>query len=99
MGLANATTILDGSINSKLESIVTDSLLQPIKYLSNGSDLFSIQLGLTNTYGFNALTREMECLLDAGVIDPAKVTISSFTVAMSIAILFLTTDVAVLLEE
>lgn len=99
LGLANATTVLNGSIDSKLESIVTDALLQPIKYLSTGSHLGAIQLRLTNTYGFNALTREMECLLDAGVIDPAKVTISSFTVAMSIAILFLTTDVAVLLEE
>ena len=99
LGLANATVPLEGSIDSKLESIVTDSLLQPIKYLSNGFDLYSIQLGYPNTFGFNALTREMECLSNAGVIDPAKVTISSFTVAMSIAILFLTTDVAVLLEE
>ena len=82
-----------------MEMIVTDALLQPIKYLSENHSLDEIELGLENTRGFNALSREIECLLNAGVIDPAKVTISSFTVAMSIATLFLTTDVAVLLEE
>jgi chaperonin GroEL len=99
LGLANATTVLDGGINPQMEMIVTDALLQPIKYLSENHSLDEIELGLENTRGFNALSREIECLLNAGVIDPAKVTISSFTVAMSIATLFLTTDVAVLLEE
>jgi len=97
LGLANATTVLE--CKSELEHIVVDALLEPIKYLSEGHSLSSIQLGLGNTYGFNALSRNKEDLLNAGVIDPAKVTISSFTVAMSIAILFITTDVAVLLEE
>ena len=38
-------------------------------------------------------------MYDAGVIDPVKVTKSSFLAAMSIASLFLTTEVAVLREE
>jgi len=102
LGLANAVTNLSGSINPRLEEIVADALFHPIRYLSglpiehNGKH---ISLAVDNTYGFNALSRRMEDLLESGVIDPAKVTISSFTVAMSIAILFLTTDVAVLLEE
>lgn len=99
IGLANATTVLDGKIHPQLEMIVTDALMHPLLTLAEGKDLDAIELGLTNTHGFNALTREKMCLSNAGVIDPAKVTISSFTVAMSIAILFLTTDVAVLLEE
>ena len=49
--------------------------------------------------GFNAKTGEIENLIDAGVIDPVKVTKSSLSAAMSIAIMFLTTEVAVLTEE
>jgi len=50
-------------------------------------------------YGFNALTNTHEDLYDAGVFDPAKVCKSSFLAAMSIAQLFFSTDVAVLLPE
>lgn len=98
LGLANASTVLKGNISADLEGIVEEALLQPIIYLSNGGHC-DFRFDLTNIRGFNALTRKSEDLMAAGVIDPAKVTISSFTVAMSIAILFLTTDVAVLLEE
>ncbi len=50
-------------------------------------------------YGYNALTEKYEDLFEAGVIDPVKVTKGSFNAAISIASLFLTTEVAVLLEE
>jgi len=50
-------------------------------------------------YGFNALTNTHEDLYDAGIFDPAKVCKSSFLAAMSIAQLFFSTDVAVLLPE
>ena len=50
-------------------------------------------------YGFNALTNKLEDLYQAGVFDPAKVCKSSFLSAMSIAQLFFSTDVAVLLPE
>tara|TARA_A100001201_G_C4088897_1_gene201422 strand:+ start:111 stop:1601 length:1491 start_codon:yes stop_codon:yes gene_type:complete len=49
--------------------------------------------------GFNALTGEMKNLVDEGVFDPVKVTKNSFLAAMSIAQLFYSTDVAVLVEE
>ena len=51
------------------------------------------------TWGYNALTNEYGNLEEAGVFDPVKVTKNSFLAAMSIASLFYSTDVAVLLEE
>jgi len=50
-------------------------------------------------YGFNALTGKMSDLWEDGVFDPVKVTKNSFLAAMSIASLFYSTDVAVLMEE
>jgi chaperonin GroEL len=49
--------------------------------------------------GFNALTGVISNLEDEGVFDPVKVTKNSFLAAMSIAQLFYSTDVAVLVEE
>ena len=49
--------------------------------------------------GFNALTGSTQNLRKAGVFDPVKVTKNSFLAAMSIAQLFYSTDVAVLLPE
>jgi len=49
--------------------------------------------------GFNALTGSTCNLKTAGVYDPVKVTKNSFLAAMSIAQLFYSTDVAVLLPE
>ena len=54
---------------------------------------------LADSLGFNALTGTYCDLKEAGVFDPVKVTKNSFLAAMSIAQLFYTTDVAVLLEE
>ncbi len=54
---------------------------------------------LVGSLGFNALTGDYMDLEVAGVFDPVKVTKNSFLTAMSIAKLFYTTDVAVLLEE
>jgi len=50
-------------------------------------------------WGYNALTNMYGDLHEAGVYDPVKVTKNSFLAAMSIASLFYSTDVAVLLEE
>lgn len=49
--------------------------------------------------GYNAKTGEVENLWDEGIIDPVKVTKSSLSAAMSIALMFLSTEVAVLKEE
>jgi len=48
--------------------------------------------------GFNAKTITISNLLEDGIIDPTLVTKSSVSAAFSIAMMFLTTDVAVLLE-
>lgn len=45
-----------------------------------------------DNYGFNAMTNEFEDLLEAGVIEPAKVAISSLTNAASVASMILTTE-------
>ena len=49
--------------------------------------------------GYNALSDKYENLEECGVFDPVMVTKNSFLAAMSIAQLFHSTDVAVLLEE
>jgi chaperonin GroEL len=49
--------------------------------------------------GYNALTDKVENLEEAGVFDPYKVVKNSFLAALSIASLFYSTDVAVLLPE
>tara|TARA_R110001592_G_scaffold13564_12_gene61963 strand:- start:2848 stop:4347 length:1500 start_codon:yes stop_codon:yes gene_type:complete len=49
--------------------------------------------------GYNALTNSYSDLHEAGVYDPVKVTANSFLAAMSIASLFYSTEVAVLVEE
>ncbi|MEU6270773.1 chaperonin GroEL [Saccharopolyspora sp. NPDC003752] len=51
--------------------------------------------GLTSGHGLNAATGEYEDLVQAGVLDPAKVTRSALQNAASIAALFLTTEAVV----
>jgi chaperonin GroEL len=46
----------------------------------------------SNTFGFNALTREYGDMIGYGVVDPTKVTRSALQNAVSIATLLLTTD-------
>ena len=46
----------------------------------------------SNTFGWNALTREYGDMIDFGVVDPTKVTRSALQNAVSIASLLLTTD-------
>jgi len=77
-----------------------EALLEPMKTLmQNGGINQSIPSPLATDEGFNALTGKFENLADAGVYDPVKVSKNSFLAAMSIAQLFYSTDVAVLLEE
>ncbi|MCU0862585.1 MAG: chaperonin GroEL [Planctomycetes bacterium] len=46
----------------------------------------------SNTFGFNALTREYGDMIEFGIVDPTKVTRSALQNAVSIATLLLTTD-------
>ena len=103
MGLLNARNELDYEVSNVGHSIVFESLSAPIECLieNSGLDKTSKKMfkKLTGVYGFNALTGTLSNLKRDGVMDPTLVVKSSFSVAMSIAMLFLSTDVAVLLPE
>ena len=81
----------------------TEALLTPSIVLQQNGGYKHIgdytQYKPDGTWGYNALTNEYGDLEEAGVFDPVKVTKNSFLAAMSIAALFYSTDVAVLLEE
>jgi chaperonin GroEL len=81
----------------------TKSLLTPSIVLQQNGGYEHIgeftQYKPDGTWGYNALTNEYGDLEEAGVFDPVKVTKNSFLAAMSIASLFYSTDVAVLVEE
>ena len=76
------------------------AMQEPMKVLQYNSGINnpSISFGKKDM-GFNALTGNAQNLRKAGVFDPVKVTKNSFLAAMSIAQLFYSTDVAVLLPE
>lgn len=83
--------------------IVKEALEAPlVALLSNGNKAltFDMRSHLENeASGYDAVTGEMCDLTEKGIFDPAKVTRSSFSAAMSIASLFLSTEVAVLRPE
>lgn len=70
--------------NSQMGAKATESILQTCEE--------------NKAIGFNAVTGETCDLMEAGIIDPTKVTKSSLTTAASIASLFLTTEGAVIRE-
>ena len=80
---------LTAPIDTLLENSDERQRFQPNKIYAEGKA----------DWGYNALKGVFEDLGKAGVYDPVKVTKNSFLAAMSIASLFYSTDVAVLLEE
>jgi len=54
---------------------------------------------MENGLGYNAKTDKFEDLMEAGVIDPTKVTRSALENATSISALLLTTEVAIVDTE
>jgi len=77
--------------------ILADALKEPAKHIANnagkdGSVIVQKILKEKTNIGFNALKCEMEDLVQAGVIDPAKVVRIALQNAASIAGLLLTTD-------
>ena len=92
------------SLNSKRKThpMFADIFLSPTEVLLTNADASPKlwdDIHAEEFIGFNAKTRTVENLWDAGIIDPVKVTKSSLSAAFSIALMFLTTEVAVLLEE
>jgi|TARA_R100000081_G_scaffold5297_1_gene2584 chaperonin GroEL len=100
--LGGGTTL--GHVADSIETpfnFLKTALHEPYNVLLSNSNKKSNWLNddLAGSLGFNALSGEYEDLIEAGVYDPVKVTKNSFLAALSIAQLFFSTDVAVLLEE
>ncbi|HDP69673.1 MAG TPA: chaperonin GroEL [Actinobacteria bacterium] len=80
--------------------IVERSLEEPLRQIANnagleGSVVVEKIKGLKKGHGLNAATFEYVDMVEAGIIDPAKVTRSAIQNAASVAAMFLTTEVAV----
>ena len=85
-------------IRSNLPKWFIDGLQAPYVTLYENSNLVCDN-NANYPYGFNVPTGETSNLKEDGVFDPVNVTKNSLLAAMSIASLFYSTDVAVLLEE
>jgi len=77
--------------------IVKKALDEPLRQIATnagleGSVVVEKVKGLKEGMGLNALTAEYVDMLEAGIIDPAKVTRSALQNAASIAALLLTTE-------
>ena len=81
--------------------ILYHALSEPIRWIvkNAGEDpgviLEKIEASKTVDYGFNVMTMEFGSMLDAGIIDPAKVTRSAVQNAASVATMVLTTEALV----
>ena len=81
-------------------NLVKKSLEEPLRCIANnagveGSVVVEKVKELPEGMGFNALTNVFENMVDAGIIDPAKVTRSAIQNAASIAAMLLTTETIV----
>jgi len=92
----------DGDADEQIGvNIVKRALEEPLRQIAQnagqeGSIIVArLRAGKNDHLGFNAVTEEIEDLVAAGVIDPAKVTRSALQNAASIAGLLLTTEVMI----
>ena len=83
---------------------VADAIREPIRQMAKNAGLSpdiieSIVQNLQGNQGFD-FGKEAECdMIEAGIIDPVKVTMSSLESAVSIATLMIMTDVAIPLQK
>ena len=105
--LGGGMTLFEASNSLDLPEWFSLSLREPFNTLKrNGgftedptnSKLINLRKN-DRTFGYDALNNMFADLGKAGVFDPVKVTANSFLAAMSIAQLFYSTEVAVLVEE
>ncbi|MCC8391827.1 chaperonin GroEL [Paraburkholderia sp. MMS20-SJTR3] len=94
-GLKGANADQDAGIK-----IVLRAMEEPLRQIvTNGGEEASVVVaavaGGQGNYGYNAATGEYVDLVDAGVVDPTKVTRTALQNAASVAGLLLTTDAAV----
>ena len=103
LSLARAANILKSNFTGHTHDLswFVDALHEPIRTLiGNSNATVSLDnLSPSENIGFNALIGDVCDLTSFGVYDPVKVTKNSFLAALSIANLFYSTDVAVLLPE
>jgi len=82
-------------------TIIVRALEEPIRQIAENAGnegsivVDKVRTADSNTYGFNARTEQYEDLVEAGVIDPTKVTRTALQNAASIASLLLTTECVV----
>ena len=79
--------------------IVKNAIEAPLKQIANNAgvegSIVVNKVKESPTFGFNALTNEYVNMIDAGIVDPAKVTRSALQNAASIASMVLTTETIV----
>jgi chaperonin GroEL len=104
VALVRAAKVLDGFTASEEDhdeqigvNIVRRALEEPLRQIAgNAGKEGAVIVGRVaegeGSFGFNAATEQFEDLVDAGVIDPAKVTRTALQNASSIAGLMLTTE-------
>ena len=100
--LFNAASVLD--VKKRSHRLLKDGICYPLTAIIENSQLGDkkTQAILTNiamsneSFGFDAVTGKVGDLLHMGIIDPVKVTKSCLSTASSIALLFLTTEGAVI---
>jgi chaperonin GroEL len=96
--VGGGTTLMHCANSIDCPDWLKEAMGAPYRTLYENSNLAPKQLP-DYPLGFNALLGKITDLEKDGVYDPVKVTKSSFLAAMSIAQLFYSTEVAVLVEE
>lgn len=96
--LVNAVSML--TLEDEGAGIVMDACLSPVRQIlvNAGGDADHAYLIGPDEWGYNAATGKHENLIEAGVIDPAKVVIEALKNAVSVAGMILTTE-AMVAEE
>jgi len=89
---------LDNENQKKGAAIIAKALEAPLKQIAENSGIvgdivLEKVLAGTGNFGYNARTKEYTDMVEAGVIDPVKVTNAAIQNAASVAGLVLTTDV------
>ncbi len=103
--LVHASAALDGDLGLKGDeatgvAIVRTGLVEPLRWIASnageeGYVVVAKVRDLPENHGLNAATGEYVDLLEAGVVDPVKVTKAALSNAASVASLLLTTQSAV----
>ncbi len=99
----NVSKAIDGVLNELKgdeytgATIIKKALEEPLRMIAEnagaeGSVIVEKVKNMEKGFGYNAMTGEIEKLMDSGIVDPAKVARSAIQNASSIAAMFLTTE-------